>query len=74
MVLASSISLTLTHRSERALVSSVVSQSWLGVHLAQTFVALQRDAFPSGGGDRFEQTYGSVNGGLLILAAERAGP
>ena len=48
MVLASSISLTLTWRSERALVSSVVSQSWLGIHLAEAFVALQRDALAAG--------------------------
>ena len=43
MSLASSISFTFTWSSARASTSSVVSQSWLGVHLAQAFVALQRE-------------------------------
>ena len=62
-----------TCSSERALVSSVVSQSWSGIHLAQPFVALQGDALAAGGHDRLEQADGAVDRRLVVLAAQRAG-
>ena len=71
MVLASSISLTFTQSSERALLSSVVSQSWLGIHFAEAFVALQRNALAAGRGHRLEQADRTVDRRVLVLTPQR---
>ena len=46
-----------------------------GVHLAEAFVALERQALPAGGEHGLEKIAGTVDDGLLVLAAEprRAG-
>src|SRR5262249_39067995 len=45
----------------------------LGVHLAEALVALEREAFAAGAGDRLEQADRAMNRRLLVLAPQRRG-